>query len=314
MAWKIVKVKFALEHVMKAQTGSRCIALLFLRLGTLWGGWQRYSSAVLPPLKRPGTHCTGGWVQKILSPPEFDSRTVQPVGSRYTTALSLPTFMAWIVGEILIVASVWSSVCRVSQHLGSVLQNVTRGVLLGRIGSGYIGNNCWSAGEVRRRGCSLRSAGEVRRRGCSLRCSCSEFVCSVTCISLRGLRRTRHCCWMLAVLHCTTNPPIDVFSRFVTSTWEKRAPFRAERRVHRNVEEEDTVLPCYSANCAQLDANSFRAPHVPRMRVWRTLHAEGLRHIIRDAQISACLSVCKPPFSCTISFLSQTDHCSRRLF
>lgn len=70
---------------------------------------------------------------------------------------------------------------------------------------------------------------------------------------------------MLPVLSYTANPPIDVFSLVVPSTCEKRAPFRAERRVHRNVEEEDTVLPWYSANCARLDANSFRTPHVPRM-------------------------------------------------
>ena len=47
----------------------------------------------LYPRKRPGTHCTGGWVDpragldgwgKISPPPEFDPRTVQPVTSRYT--------------------------------------------------------------------------------------------------------------------------------------------------------------------------------------------------------------------------------------
>jgi hypothetical protein len=58
-------------------------------------------------------------MRKISSPPEFDSRTVQPVGIRYTTALSRPKFMTLIVGEIVIV------------------QYVTRGVILGHIASGY---------------------------------------------------------------------------------------------------------------------------------------------------------------------------------
>jgi len=45
------------------------------------------------PRERPCTHCRGGWVgpragldrcQKSRPPPGFDSRTVQPVASRYT--------------------------------------------------------------------------------------------------------------------------------------------------------------------------------------------------------------------------------------
>jgi hypothetical protein len=56
-------------------------------------GGQRHGPAALYPRERPGTHCTGGWVgplgrsgqvRKISPPPEFDSRTVQPVASRYT--------------------------------------------------------------------------------------------------------------------------------------------------------------------------------------------------------------------------------------
>jgi hypothetical protein len=47
----------------------------------------------LYPQERPGTHCTGGWVDpragldgcgKSRPPPGFDPRTVQPVASRYT--------------------------------------------------------------------------------------------------------------------------------------------------------------------------------------------------------------------------------------
>ena len=54
---------------------------------------QRHPPATLPPGKRPGTHYTGGWVgsqsrsgrvRKISPPPGFDTRTVQPVASRYT--------------------------------------------------------------------------------------------------------------------------------------------------------------------------------------------------------------------------------------
>ena len=140
-------------------------------------------------------------------------------------------------------ASVWSSVCRVSQRLGSVLQNVTRGVLLDHTGSGY-----------------MVVIVEVRRRGCILPCSCSEFVCSVTCISLRGLRRSRHCfCWMLAVLSTRLIPRSTCFRSWSPSTCEKRAPFHAERRVHRNVEEEDSVLPWYSGELRAIGRQRF--PH-----------------------------------------------------
>ena len=56
-------------------------------------GGQRYAPAALPPGNRPGTHCTGGWVDPRAgldgcgkSRPHRDSipRTVQPLASRYT--------------------------------------------------------------------------------------------------------------------------------------------------------------------------------------------------------------------------------------
>jgi hypothetical protein len=61
------------------------------------GGQQHYP-ADLPHGKRPGNHCTGNWVgrqgrservRKILFPPGFGTRTVQPVESRYTDCATL---------------------------------------------------------------------------------------------------------------------------------------------------------------------------------------------------------------------------------
>jgi hypothetical protein len=47
-------------------------------------GDQRHTPAALA-LKRPGNHCTRGWVgPKISPPPGFDPQTVQSVASRYT--------------------------------------------------------------------------------------------------------------------------------------------------------------------------------------------------------------------------------------
>jgi hypothetical protein len=55
-------------------------------------GGQRHAPAALPPLERRRTHCIGGWVVlgagldrcgKSRPQPGFDSRTVQPVASRY---------------------------------------------------------------------------------------------------------------------------------------------------------------------------------------------------------------------------------------
>jgi hypothetical protein len=51
------------------------------------GGW-RHALAALSPEKRPGIHCTGGWVGpkagldgcgRSRPPPGFDSRTLNPV-------------------------------------------------------------------------------------------------------------------------------------------------------------------------------------------------------------------------------------------
>ena len=59
----------------------------------MWVRGQRHAPAALPPGKRPGKHCIGGWVGTKVSldgrgksrlPPGFDPRTFQPVASRYT--------------------------------------------------------------------------------------------------------------------------------------------------------------------------------------------------------------------------------------
>jgi hypothetical protein len=56
-------------------------------------GGQGHAPVVLPPGKRPDTHCIGGWVSpragldgyvKSCPLPGFDSRTVLSVASRYT--------------------------------------------------------------------------------------------------------------------------------------------------------------------------------------------------------------------------------------
>jgi len=52
----------------------------------------------LYPRERPGSHCTGGWVDlragldgcvKSRPPPEFDPRTFQPVASHYPVSLAV---------------------------------------------------------------------------------------------------------------------------------------------------------------------------------------------------------------------------------
>ena len=74
--------------------GEQMYSSNLLLTSALDGGWM-VSPTPLPlyPRERPGTHCTGGWVdpqgrsgrgRKISSPPGFDPRTVQSVASRYT--------------------------------------------------------------------------------------------------------------------------------------------------------------------------------------------------------------------------------------
>jgi len=88
-----LKVKFTLEQATKAQRWSRGIALLFLQPQRYMSvGGQRHAPVALPPgetryplyRKLGGTQGRSGRVRKILPPPGFDSRTVQPVASRHT--------------------------------------------------------------------------------------------------------------------------------------------------------------------------------------------------------------------------------------
>jgi hypothetical protein len=89
-----VKVKFALYQAPKAQRGSKAIALFICDLGPRRGWVVSTTLRSLYPRKRPGVYLLyrrlGGppdrseLVQKILLPPEFDPRTVQPVASHYT--------------------------------------------------------------------------------------------------------------------------------------------------------------------------------------------------------------------------------------
>jgi hypothetical protein len=103
----IKKIKVTLVQALRLCTGrtahreSRGIALLIHDQSTRggWGG-QRHALVTLYPRKRPGTHCTEGWVGprpgldscgKSRPAPGFDPQTVQPVASRYTDYATQPT-------------------------------------------------------------------------------------------------------------------------------------------------------------------------------------------------------------------------------
>jgi len=60
--YRPVKVKYTLEQVMRAQRGSRGIALLFFNLGARRGWVANATPRPLYPRKRPATSYTGGWV------------------------------------------------------------------------------------------------------------------------------------------------------------------------------------------------------------------------------------------------------------
>ena len=103
------KVNVTLVQALRLCTGcaayrrSKGIALPFHHHGTRrgWGG-QHHAPAALYPQERPGTHCTRGWLDpragldrcgKSRLPSGFDTRTVQPVASRYTDWATRPSCM-----------------------------------------------------------------------------------------------------------------------------------------------------------------------------------------------------------------------------
>jgi hypothetical protein len=76
----------------QAYSVGRGVDLLFLDLGATRGWMVSTTPRPLYPRERPGTHCTGGWVDlragldvcEKSRRPGFDPRTVQPVASHYT--------------------------------------------------------------------------------------------------------------------------------------------------------------------------------------------------------------------------------------
>jgi hypothetical protein len=89
-----VKVKFTLEQATKAQRGEYRYSSTLSLTSKLDGvGGQSQAPSTLPPRKRPGIHCIGGWVGpradldgygKSRPTKGFDPRTVQPVVNGYT--------------------------------------------------------------------------------------------------------------------------------------------------------------------------------------------------------------------------------------
>ena len=88
------KIKVTLEQAMKAQRGSRGIAVLFLyHRRYMEGGWSTPHPGRFTHWKETryslywridGPQERSGRVLKISPPPGFEPRTVQPVASRYT--------------------------------------------------------------------------------------------------------------------------------------------------------------------------------------------------------------------------------------
>ena len=97
---RILEVGFTLSQATKTLRDSRRTALFLFLTSALEGGEGSASrpDSTLPagktryPLYRRlgGPQGRSGQVRKISPPPGFDSRTVQPVGSRYTDYATRP--------------------------------------------------------------------------------------------------------------------------------------------------------------------------------------------------------------------------------
>ena len=94
---------------MKAQRGSRCIALLFLQpQHAMAVGGQCHAPAALPPGKNRyplyrrlgGPQGRSGWMRKISPSPGFDPQTIQPVASHYTNC-AVPALDNKMLGMLL---------------------------------------------------------------------------------------------------------------------------------------------------------------------------------------------------------------------
>jgi hypothetical protein len=88
-----VKMKSALEQAMKIRMGSRDTVLLFLYLGSRWGGWLTPRPGRFTPGKETrypfvrrlgGLQGRSGRMRKVSPQLEFNLRTIQPVTSCYT--------------------------------------------------------------------------------------------------------------------------------------------------------------------------------------------------------------------------------------
>ena len=102
-------IGFTLSQATKALRENRGIALLYFR-PLHWMGvrGQRHAPAAPYPRERPGTHCIEGWMglragldwcgkfRPPPSPPEFDPRTFQPVGSCYTDYVTRPSVYLYL--------------------------------------------------------------------------------------------------------------------------------------------------------------------------------------------------------------------------
>jgi hypothetical protein len=67
-------------------------------------GGQRHAPATLTPGKRPGAHCTegwvglGGWYERVRKISEFETWTVRPLASPYTDYAIMAAILSVVTG------------------------------------------------------------------------------------------------------------------------------------------------------------------------------------------------------------------------